>query len=68
MTAAGPGGKREHSPEIIAAAESLLLLARLRRKSRATHEGGAGLLAALVIENAKSRADVIRRRGKKQAR
>jgi hypothetical protein len=68
MNAAGPGKKREHSPEIIAAAESLLLLARLRKKSRATYEGGAGLLAALVIENARTRADVIRRRGKKRAR
>lgn len=68
MSAADSREKRLRA-ECSAAATSLLLLARLRKKSRATYESGAGLLAALFIENARSRADTISRgRGKKRAR
>ena len=67
MTAPDPAEKR-YRAKIDAEASSLLLLAKLRRISRATYESGAGVLAAQFIENARSRADVIRRRGKKRAR
>jgi len=68
MSAAESREKRLRA-ECSAEATSLLLLARLRKKSRATYESGAGLLAALFIENARSRADTISRgRGKKRAR
>ena len=67
MSAADSGEKRLYA-ECVAEATSLLLMARLRKKSRATYESGAGVLAAQFIENARNRAEVIQRRGKKRAR
>jgi hypothetical protein len=63
MSAADSREKRLYA-ECDAEATCLLLMARLRRKSRATYESGAGLLAALFIENARSAADATARKAR----